>query len=346
MKIEDLKQIAIYAAKGEAPANYTTESVDDSFLEGIRDLASDYYQFMDNRYAIYDIIVTAIDEVVPSRVADALAPIADIQVVGQGQKAIFKQRVGRNRARKFLTQVGLSGVYETFRLDVRTFEVSTQAVGGAAIIDFERMLDGAESMQEVSEIITEGLTEAVYQQVQRALRGALNATGRPDANKVISNTFDAEKMVKLINVVKAYGQTPVIFAPPEFVAAMGPDAIVPVGANYQGIYHPQDIDQIHNTGYINIFRGTPVVQIPQSFTDESNTTTFVDPQMAYVLPSDGEKVVKVALEGQTQIHDFQNRDNSMEIHAYRKMGASILAQNNWGIYQNTGITQTLDEDFA
>ena len=60
MKIEDLKQIAIYAAKGEAPANYTTESVDDSFLEGIRDLASDYYQFMDNRYAIYDIIVTAI----------------------------------------------------------------------------------------------------------------------------------------------------------------------------------------------------------------------------------------------------------------------------------------------
>ena len=77
MKIEDLKQIAIYAAKGEAPANYTTESVDDSFLEGIRDLASDYYQFMDNRYAIYDIIVTAIDEVVPSRVADALAPIAE-----------------------------------------------------------------------------------------------------------------------------------------------------------------------------------------------------------------------------------------------------------------------------
>ena len=111
-------------------------------------------------------------------------------------------------------------MYETFRLDVRTFEVSTQAVGGAAIIDFERMLDGAESMQEVSEIITEGLTEAVYQQVQRALRGALNATGRPDANKVISNTFDAEKMVKLINVVKAYGQTPVIFAPPEFVAAI------------------------------------------------------------------------------------------------------------------------------
>ena len=100
------------------------------------------------------------------------------------------------------------------------------------------------------------------------------------------------------------------------------------------------------SGYINIFRGTPVVQIPQSFTDESNTTTFVDPQMAYVLPSDGEKVVKVALEGQTQNHDFQNRDNSMEIHAYRKMGASILAQNNWGIYQNTGITQTLDEDFA
>ena len=127
---------------------------------------------------------------------------------------------------------------------------------------------------------------------------------------------------------------------------MGADAIVSGIANItNGIYHPQDIDAIHNTGYINIFRGTPVVQIPQSFIDETNTKTWIDPQLAYVLPTGGEKVVKVVLEGNTQINDFKNRDNSLEVYAYKKMGCAILAHHNWGIYQNTGITQTFENPY-
>ena len=113
-----------------------------------------------------------------------------------------------------------------------------------------------------------------------------------------------------------------------------------------GIYHPQDIDSIHNTGYINIFRGAPVVQIPQSFIDETNTKTWIDPQLAYVLPTGGEKVVKVVLEGNTQINDFKNRDNSLEVYAYKKMGCAILAHHNWGIYQNTSINQTFENPYG
>jgi hypothetical protein len=121
---------------------------------------------------------------------------------------------------------------------------------------------------------------------------------------------------------------------------MGPDAIVPVGANYQGVYHPQDLDAIHYTGYINIFRGTPVVQLPQSFVDESNTTTWLNPQFAYVLPTGKERVVKIVFEGETQMWDSVNRDQSIEIMAYKKMGAAILTHHNWGIYQNTSIADT------
>jgi hypothetical protein len=201
-------------------------------------------------------------------------------------------------------------------------------------------------MAELMDIVSEGLTDSVYLEVQKALKAALTATGRPSVNKVITDKFDATKMMALVNIIRAYGSNAVIFAPPEFVGAMGPDAIVPVGTNYQGIYHPQDIDAIHNTGYINIFRGTPIVQIPQSFVDENNVKTWIDPQLAYVLPTGGERVVKVVLEGDTQIHDFTNRDNSMEIHVYKKMGAAILTHHNWGIYQNTGITQTVESPYG
>ena len=312
----------------------------------MRGLASSVNEFMRNRYDIYDIIIQTADEVVPNKVISALGIFAEVQVVGQGDKALFEKGVGKNRAKKFLTQVGLSGVYETFRLDNETFEVPVTAIGGAATIDFERFLDGAEDMADIMEIITTGLTDAVFVQVQKALRAAVSATARPAVNLVTKNTFVAEDMVKLINVVRAYGPNAVIFAPPEFVAAMGADAIVPVGTNYQGVYSPQDIEAIHNTGYINIFRGTPIVQIPQSFIDENNEKTWIDPQLAYVLPAGKEKVVKVVLEGATQIHDFTNRDNSMEIHAYKKMGCAILTHYNWGIYQNTGITQTYDNPYG
>lgn len=344
--LQEIKELALYAAKGTAPANYQVENVNEALRDAFKDLAGSVNQFMKNRYDIYEIMIETADEIVPNKVIDAVGRFAEVQVVGQGQKALFKRSLGRNRAKKFLTQVGLSGVYETFRLDKTTFEVPAMAIGGAVTIDFERFLDGAEDMAELMDIITEGLTDSVFIEVQKALKAAINATGRPDANKVSRNTFDAESMIKLINVVKAYGSNAVIFAPPEFVAAMGPDAIVPVGTNYQGIYHPQDIDAIHNTGYINLFRGTPIVQIPQSFIDETNTKTWIDPQLAYVLPTDGEKVVKVVLEGQTQVHDFTNRDNSMEIHVYKKMGAAILTHHNWGIYQNTGITDTSESPYG
>lgn len=344
--LQEIKELALYAAKGTAPANFEAENVNQALRDALNDLAGSVNQFMKNRYDIYDIIIETADEIVPNKVISALSQFAEVQVVGQGQKALFKKSVGKNRAKKFLTQVGLSGVYETFRLDKTTFEVPAMAVGGAVTIDFERMLDGAEDMAEVMQILTEGLADSVFVEVQKALKAAMNATGRPDANKVSKNTFDADAMVKLINVVRAYGSNAVIFAPPEFVAAMGPDAIVPAGASYQGVYHPQDIDAIHNTGYINLFRGTPIVQIPQSFIDETNTKTWIDPQLAYVLPTGGEKVVKVVLEGQTQVHDFTNRDNSMEIHVYKKMGAAILTHYNWGIYQNTGITDTSESPYG
>lgn len=346
--IQELKELALYAAKNTVPANFSNENVDinAAFVDALREYSGSINQFMKNRYDLYDIIIQAADEITPNRVMDALGIFAEVQQVQQGQKAIFKKKLGKSRAKKFLTQVGLSGVYETFRLDNDTFELGGHAIGGGASIDFERMLDGAESLAEYMDVLVEAQTDAVYHEVQKALRAAINAKGRPSVNKVVSATFESDKMLKLINVARAYGSGAVIFAPPEFVAEMGPDAIVPVGTNYQGIYHPQDIDMIHNQGYINIFRGTPIVQIPQSFIDENNEKTWIDPQLAYIFPTGKERIVKVVFEGGTQIYDWVNKDQSMEVMTYRKLGVAILTDYNWCIYQNTGIQQTLDTDLS
>jgi hypothetical protein len=348
MTLKEFRDIALQAAKGTAPETFSMNEVNAAFIDGLKELAGSYNQFMKNRYDIYDIIIESIDEVLPKNVIDALGAFAEVKVVGQGEKAMFRRKLGRQRAKKFLTQVGLSGVYETFRLDSDTFDVSAHAVGGGATIDFERMLDGAESLAEVVGIVTEGLENAVYVEVQKALNAALEVM--PATNKV-SGSWDPEEMVKLLSVVRAYG-APVIYACPEFVAAMGPDAIVPVlhasdaesNKVAQGIYSPKDIDAIHDYGFINVFRGAPVVQLPQSFVDESNTETYVNPRIAFVMPAGQEKVVKVVLEGATQIRDHENKDNSMEVFAWKKMGCAILTHHNWAMYENTSLTDTSAKD--
>ncbi len=346
MTLKEFKDIALHAANGTAPETFTVENVNDAFVDGLRELAGSYNQFMKNRYDIYDIIISAIDEILPKNVIDALGAFAEVQSVAQGQKAMFRVKKGRARAKKFLTQVGLSGVYETFRLDTDTFEIGAHAVGGGATIDFERMLDGAESLAEVVGIVTEGLENAVYVEVQKALVAAYAVM--PSTNATEVNSWDPDEMVKLLTVVRAYG-SPVIFACPEFVAEMGADAIVPVGTygtSYPAVgqYSPKDIEAIHDSGFINVFRGAPVVQIPQSFIDENNTETYVNPQLAYIFPAGQEKVVKVVLEGQTQIRDHENKDNSMEVYAWKKMGCAILTHHNWAIYKNKHLTDTSAKD--
>ena len=329
--IKELKDLALHSVRGTAPENYTVGTVDEALRGEIAKMCDSVNNFMRNRYDIYDIIITVADEVVPAKTFDVLGQFAEIKTVPQGQKALFRVNgLGRNRAKKFLTQVGLSGLYETFRLDSSTFELGGKAIGGAASIDFERFLDGADNMADLMDIVTEGLTDAVFGEVQKALVAAFNVM--PDTNKHTNSTFNAKEMLRIVNVVKAYGGNAVIFATPEFIGEMGPDAIAP------NTYHDDDIDAIHKTGRIKIFRGTPIVEIPQSFVDENNVQTWINPQNAYILPTGKEKVVKIVFEGNTQVWDLKNPDNSMEIHTYKKIGTAIMTYHNWGIYQNTGIT--------
>ena len=331
-----LKELARHAAHRTAPTEFSVASVDAAFADEIKKLTSSVNEFMRNKYDIFAIIIENADEIVPAKIMDAMNQFAEVITLKQGETKVFKRGgLGRNRAKKFLTQVGLSGVYESFRLDTETFTVNMKAIGGAVSIDFERMLDGAETLAEFMDVLTEAQVDGIYGEVQKALIAAeKNMAG---TNKVVGS-YTAENLQKLVNTVKVYGGGATIFASPEFIAEMGPDAIVPpIAGVAQGVYHSDDIDAIHKLGRIKMFRGTPVVELRQSFLDEKNEKVMINPQFAYVLPSGGEKVVKICLEGATQMYDVVNPDQSIEVHTYKSIGVGILAFNNWGVYQNNTI---------
>ena len=357
MNKNDIRDLYIHAFKGTSPdvTRFSVADVKDTLVEELRALAPNKYEYEKNKLDIFQIVQETFDEVLPSYVGNFIGQFAEIKSVGNGQRASFIVKRGRRRAKTFVTEVGLAGVYEAFRLDVDTFEVSAKAYGGAAYVDFERMLDGSENLTEPLQLLLEGLEEAIYRELLKALIAATTNSDMPAANKVTTNTFDPEAMQRLCTIAKNYGGgSAVIFASPEFVQSMGPDAIGmpvygigasgaapvrPAEAGYATpVYNPNDIASIAATGFITMFRGTPIVQLPQGFVDEENNTYQTPTDTAFIFPAGNQKIIKVVFEGQTDVRDWQHRDRQMEIEIYKKFGVAILTTNDWCVYKNTALT--------
>ena len=345
MTIAELRELARHAAHRTAPTEFSVANVDAALADEFKKMTGSINNFMRNKYDIFDIITENADEVVPVKVMAAMGQFAEVIQVANGDQKVFKRGpLGRNRAKKFLTQVGLNGLYESFRLDHETFTIGMKAIGGAVSIDFERLMDGAENLAEFMAVLAEAQEDAIYAEVQAALMAVVNNSAMPGVNKLeFTKEFDGDAFQKKINIVKAYGGSAVIFAAPEFIDYMGVDAIVPATANVAGVYNPKAIEDIANTGRIKFFRGTPIVELKQSFLDEKNTVHMINPNYAYILPAGKEKIVKVLIEGTTQMYDHVNPDQSIEIHTYKKVGVGILTFNNWCVAYRTG--DAAEKDF-
>jgi hypothetical protein len=353
MNKNDIRDLYIHAFKGTSPdvTRFSVADVKDTLVEELRALAPNKYEYEKNKLDIFQIVQETFDEVLPSYVGNFIGQFAEIKSVGNCQRASFIVKRGRRRAKTFVTEVGLAGVYEAFRLDVDTFEVSAKAYGGAAYVDFERMLDGSENLTEPLQLLLEGLEEAIYRELLKALIAATNNADMPTANKVSTNTFDPEAMQRLCTIAKNYGGgSAVIFASPEFVQSMGPDAIgMPVYGQYAltasptagsapgyatPVYNPRNIEEIAQYGRIKTFRGTPIVELPQSFTDERNETYVMNPAAAYIFPNGDNKPVKVVFEGPAQVDEWQHRDRSFEVEVYTRVGVAIITNHDWCVYIN------------
>lgn len=349
--IKDLIVCSFYKTTPD-PTKYSNADVQATLTEEIHKIANDYDSYRRNKLDLFQIVEEAYTELLPKTVEQFMGSFAEIKTTPLKQKAYFKVKRGRQRAKQFITAVALSGVYESFRLDNDGFELGGQAIGGAAYIDFERYICGDEDISESLSLLQDGITEAIYGQIQKALLAAVNAEDRPAKNKYIGAGFNASAMAQLCNVASVYGNGGVtIYATPEFVAEMGPDAIgMPVVATTNGwngngvgtgaatpVYNPRNIDEIAQYGRIKTFRGNPIVEIPQSFIDENNDVTIANPAAAYIFPNGGNKPVKVVFEGPAQVDDWQHRDRSFEIEVYTRVGVAILTNHDWCVYINTDL---------
>ncbi len=294
-------------------------------------LAPTYREYEKNKQTIFQLIEETITEVLPKKVLAQYGQFAEIKTVPQGVQAVFTQRItaaAKARAKQFVTRVGLAGNYEVFKLDGKSLEVKTSAFGGAAQIGLEEFLDGRITMADVLDIVLEGMDETIYVEIEKALIAAVATL--QNSNKHSANAFDAAEFDKLLTVADAYGVA-TVYCTFDFAATMLP--------NYANMSDSMK-QEAWDKGYFASYKGHKVIVLPQSFTDDTNSTKVIDPSYAWIIPTGAEKPVKVVFEGSAIMKDYDNRgDQSMEVQIYQKVGVSALITNNICVYKNTALTK-------
>ena len=309
---------------------YSYNELQDTLRDQFKEIAGTYALYRENKNIIFSLIEQTIDDVLPQRVMEQYSQFAEIKTFNQGDKPIFTQKIttaSRRRAKTFIGKVGLAGLYEVFKLDGQSYEVTTNAVGGAAQIGFEEWLDGRVDFADVLDIVMEGIDECIYVEIEKQLRGAI--LNVPVPNKATDTAFVESKMDKLVSIADSYGKS-AIYCTYEFAATMVPST---------GWISDQHRNEKWSNGYLANYKGHQVIVLPQSYEDETNKVEVIDPKYAYIIPVGAEKPVKIAFEGQTIVDEYTNYDRSREVQIYKKVGVRAIFSNAICVYENSSLTR-------
>ena len=339
-----------YSFEGE---KLSAEALNKTFIKELNGLGATPQDFRENKNLIYTLIEVGLTEVLPQKVLQNYGQFADVRTFAQGTRPVYKVRISeasKKRAKQFVTRVGLAGRYEVFKLDGYSLEVPTAAYGGASRIEWEELLDGRMTMNDYYSLVLEGMDEAVYREIAKALEATV--LNIPATNKTAQTGFNEAAMDQLLMTADVYGKS-TIYCTFEFAATMvpttttGSGASATTGINWDALSGNMK-EQVWNNGYFTAYKGHQVIILPQSFTDETNSEKVIDPSYAWIIPTGAEKPVKVAFEGAAQVKSFENRDWSTEIQTYQKLGvATYMINPGICVYKNVSLVKAmpgLDQD--
>lgn len=329
--MKDIVDLAVATVtKENIPSEFTAADLENSLREQLSAF-QDYKYLRKHAADLYEIIEEVANIVIPRKVLEQFGGFAEIRRKGYGEKISFTIRTGKYRGKKFVTKAGDQGIYKTFTLDNKELVMQPRVYAGATRLEIEDFLLGRISMSELLDVLTEALEEKLYIEIQKALIASFNAPDRPDANKYAGAGLIMDQFDKLINTVRAYGDSVNIYCTFAFASKLYNNP------GWTTKISDRDVEDIRNQGYVGTYKGCNVIILNQSFTDDTNTETIVNDAYAYIMPVGAEKPVKIAFEGPTFVRNFTDAVLSQEISLEQMFDVAVLSHNYWAIYKDTSL---------
>lgn len=281
-----------------------------------------------NRDLIMALIEEVVDELLPEKLQDRIGEFAEVKQYARDAEVVFHIKgKGKRRAYMTIKKGQRGGMYQAARLDDMQMSLPTWVETVSVFVTLEEILLGKYSLAELMNNILDGFVERMYVQVIEALQ----AVTAPAANQGTGAGIDNAELDAVIRVVAAYGR-PMIMGFHNVISKINNSGFIAAGSP---LTPASDLDELKEKGYIGLYKGTPIVKLPNYIVDEvTNAEWLLDESKLFVLPA-GERPVKVALKGDLHIQPVVHATGSEEWNAHKILGVGLLLTNNLGIYTDS-----------
>jgi hypothetical protein len=332
---EEVKALVMAAAKPEAGLNFA------DVQSAAKNALNAYFQEIAggdsiralryNSREIFAIIDEVIDEVVPAQIQDMTAQFAEVRRFARNEKVEFVIPTTYGSTRRQYTAVRRSargGVYRAYRLDGKVLDMEMYPWAVAYAVTLEDLLTGQRTIAELLSIITNAWVERIFRDVVDALFTAAAAAPAPNQNT--GSNFSPADLDDIIEVIGAYGN-PFIFGFRKSVAK-----IINVTLTNAGGAVMADLDDIRRQGFVQIYKGIPVVMMPDYFINVDNAPfVFEDYRDTLLVLPANERPVKVAFKGEGYTQEIQQATGGVEYQNHQIVGMTVLFNNHIGSYEFT-----------
>ena len=279
---------------------------------------------------IFAMIEEVVQEQLPKAITDIVGGFTEVKTFARDAEPIFEIRgLGKRRARLGIIEGSRGGVYKARRLDNKSFQVTTKTWTVKVFVTLEDILLGNYSLAELMANIRDGFVEKIYIAAVQALRTA--KTHAPAANIDAGNGFVKETVDRLISIANQYGDAIIMGFRPAI-------SKIDNGAGWATVpnHTTADADDIRNRGFVTMYKGIPVVELPNYLADENNTNWVFKEGDMFILPATS-KPVKVAMKGDLVIIEDPHPSGSVEQNAHRMMGVGLTLVNDVCVYTDEDI---------
>lgn len=330
----------IAALEGQASANFAASDVNEAAISAILKEAGlsenpTARELRNNEAAIFSLIEEAVDEILPKKLENLLGAYAEVRTFARDAEVVFNiEKIGKNRAKLTISKGARGGIYRAARLDSKYFSPETSIQTVAVYVTLEELILGTMSLAELYANIVEGFQEIVYKETFNALASGVPAAGYNRIDGGANMNTNKEGLSAAIDAVMPY------------VKQYGVPTIFGSYAAVNGLYNPlaggtghinaQDSMDIRNYGFVQMYKGVRVVELPNYLVDNSNDEWFYDQSYVFVIPS-GIKPVKIALKGELQIQRNTHAVGSEKWEAHKLIGVGLAMANNFAVVKLSDV---------
>ena len=335
---KELKQVLVAALNGvAASANFSAEETDKAAVNALLkeigiDENSTGREIRAKEDLAFALIEEAVDEILPKKLEGVLQEFAEVRQFARDAEVLFNiEKIGKNRAKLTISKGARGGIYRAAKLDRKYFSVDTTIQTVAVSVTLEEIILGTLSLAELYSNILEGFEEIVYKEVFNALASAKPVAGYDRIGHDSPTTVKASlgsAIDKVMPYVKQYG-IPTIFGSYQALTNL---------SNPASEWHPEmnDSAERRQYGFVQLYKGAKVVELPNYLVDNKNEKWFYDPKFVFVLPS-GAKPVKVALKGDLTLIRNNTAVGSEKWEAHKLIGVGVAMANNFAVIEVTDL---------